>query len=889
MGEVFRARDTTLNRDVAIKVLPAALAEDPERLARFKREAQLLASLSHSNIAHVYGFEAATLPDGSTAHFLAMELVEGEDLAERLKRGAIPVDESIAIAKQIAEGLEEAHEHGIIHRDLKPANIKVTPDGKVKILDFGLAKALESDPATSAANSQLSHSPTMSRHMTEAGMIMGTAAYMSPEQARGKAVDKRADVWAFGVVLFEMLTDERVFGGETVSDTLAAVLREEIPWARLPPDTPKRLRALLGRCLDREPKTRLRDVGEARVEMARIEAGAPAESSTGGEAGGTKAGISIAGLVGVVAATAAVAVIATTLVVTRWRPAAGSSNQEVTHLAVALPEGDEMDAFAPVALSQDGTELAYVARREGVTRVYLRRLSEPTSRFLDGTEGGRSPFFSPDGQWLGFFSGSKLRKIAVSGGGLQALADAPNPRGGTWGSDGYVYFVPASSGGVWRVAEGGGAAEEVTRRDKDAGEIRHTWPHFVAGTKTLLFGAWTGPGDGEISVAIQTIGDSGHQVLVRRGNSASYAAAPGLLLYSHSGDLFALPWLPSQTDLGGAVPIAAAEHTRVDPEQGSGNYAIAKNGTLAYVEGRPEQKAARLVWVGRDGKPDPLPLPARNYESTAISPDGARAIVQVQDEVAGLWMLDLARNTMTPMDNRSGSSQAPVWTIDGTRVVYRATRRGLRNLYWRPADGAGAEEALTTKPDVVQTPTSVSPDGRSLVFSETSASEKGGHGLWVMSFLGDREPRRLSPLTSDDEKNGQFSPDGKWIAYEATIASRTEVYVSPFPGPGPNYRVSTEGGVEPLWSHDGRELFFQAGDRLMGARVGPGPGFSSGPPHIVHEGRFRTSPNNATASSLSSDGRRFLRVQQVEPERPITRIEVVQNWFKELKTAAVAR
>ncbi len=889
MGEVYRGRDAKLDRDVAIKVLPSDLAHDRERLARFEREAKLLASLNHSNIAHVYGFEAATLPDGSTAHFLAMELVEGEDLSERLRRGAIPVDEAIAIAKQIAEGLEEAHEHGIIHRDLKPANVKVTHDGKVKVLDFGLAKALEGDPSNSAANSQLSHSPTMSRHMTEAGMIMGTAAYMSPEQARGKPVDKRTDIWAFGVVLFEMLAGERPFKGETVSDTLASVLKDSPRFAALPGSTPARLRGLIERCLERDPRMRLRDVGEARVEIARAEAAAPTESSTGSGAGTSKPGVSTTGLAKLVAATAAVTILTTTLVMNRWRPAAGSPSREVTHLAVALPEGEEMDAFSALALSENGAQIAYVSRREGVTRIYLRRLSESSPRFLDGTEGGTSPFFSPDGQWLGFFAGSKLRKIAVSGGGLQVLADAPNHRGGTWGSDGYIYFVPSSAGGVWRVAEGGGTAEEITRRDTAAGEIRHTWPHVIAGTNTLLFGVWTGPGEGERSVAVQTIGDSGHHVLVRRGEHPHYAAAPGLLLYSLSGSLFAVPWRPSQRDLGGAVPIVAAEHLHADLSEGTGNFAIASNGTLAYLEGRPEQALSRVVWIDRNGKPDPLPLPARDYETVAVSPDGARAILQVQEDVTALWMLDLARNTLTPIDSSSGSSQAPVWTADGGRVVYRATRKGLRNLYWRAADGAGAEEALTAKPDVVQTPTSVSTDGQWLAFTETGTTERGGHGLWVMRLEGDHELRRLSPLTSDDERNGQFSPDGKWIAYEATISSRTEIYVSPFPGPGPKYRLSTDGGVEPFWSHDGRELFFQNGDRLIGVSVGLGGGFSSSPPRIVHTGRFRRSPNYRTTSSLSSDGKRFLRIQQVEPERAITRIELVQNWFEELKTAAVSR
>jgi len=888
MGEVFRAKDTKLGREVAIKVLPAVFAQDPERLARFEREARLLASLNHTNIAHIYGFESATLGDRSTVHFLAMEMVEGEDLAQRLKRGAIPVDESIAIAKQVAEGLEEAHEHGIVHRDLKPANIKLTPDGKVKVLDFGLAKAYENTGTSSAP--EVSHSPTMSRHATEAGMIMGTAAYMSPEQARGKAIDKRADIWAFGVVLFEMLTGERLFAGETVSDTLASVLKDAPRFAALPAGTPPRLRRLMERCLERDIKVRLRDIGEARVELGRIESGAP-DSGPIGTAVATASSRANQRVAPVVIATAAVAIIAT-LGLSRWltsraMPASGA----VAHVSVALPDGDELGMvhLRPLAISADGTRLAYVALHEGKNQIYLRTLSEPSARALDGTEGGISPFFSPDGEWLAFFASGALRKVAVGGGALQTLAEAPYQRGGCWGSDGYIYFAPVNSGGIWRVPEGGGAASEVTRKDATAGEISHRWPQLIPGTNTLLFGMWTGPGDDEQNVAVQTIGDAKHHVLVRGGGGARYARGPGMLVYTQAGALFAVPWRPPQTDLGRAVPLAMPEQTfDAGLNESAGNFDVSEDGTLAYLAGGRARNASRLVFVDRAGEITLPPLPERNYETALISPDGRRAVVQIREGVTSFWMYDLARNSLTPIGGSTGSSQSPLWTPDGTRIIYRGTRKGLRNIYSRAADGSGEEEVLTTKADVVQSPSTISPDGRSLVFNESGAQQKGGTGVWVMPLDGDRVPRALFPQPAGEE-NPQLSPDGRWIAYEVNVSSRKEIYVSPFPGPGPGQKVSADGGEEPLWSPDGRELFFQEGARLMSATVALGPVFSASAPRFVHEGRFLRSLNSRTSWSITPDGRRFLRIQRVEPERAITRIDLVLNWFEELKAKAASR
>ena len=874
MGEVYRAKDTKLNRDVAIKVLPDVFAQDADRLARFTREAQTLASLNHPNIAQIFGIE-----ESASTRALVMELVEGEDLSTHIARGAIPLAEALPLARQIADALEAAHDLGIVHRDLKPANIKVRADGTVKVLDFGLAKAM--DPTGTSVSGAM-NSPTMTARATQMGMILGTAAYMSPEQARGKAVDKRADIWAFGVVLFEMLTGERAFKGDEISDVLAAVLRQDIEWTALPASTPPRLRRLLERCLDRDPKSRLRDIGEARVEIGKIESGAPESGITNIAA--TVPAVSPRRIVPLLITTAVVA-IAATFFLTRWLlPAAVTAGGPVVHVGVALPDGDEVGSanLLPVALSDDGTRVAYIGLHNGKDLLYIRALTESAPRALDGTEGSEAPFFSPDGQWIAFFAGSKLRKIAVGGAALQPLADAPAERGGAWGADGYIYFAPINTGSIWRVPESGGTATEVTRKDPAKGEISHRWPQVVAGSNTLLFEMWTGPGDDEHNVAMTTIGAAEHQVLVKGGELARYAAKPGVLLYSRLGSIYAVPWRPSQTDLGRAVPVALPERTNDGQgNEGAGNYAVSRNGTLAFLSGGQARNAARLVWIDRAGKIDLAPLPERNYENATISPDGKRAIVQVREGTTTLWVFDLARNTLTPIANSAGSSQAPTWTADGARVIYRGTRQGFRNLFWRPADGSGDEERLTTKPDVVQTPTSVSSDGHWLVFNEAGAQEPGGTGIWVMRLDGDRTPHHLFPVSAG-ESDGVLSPDGKWIAYQALVSSRQEIYVAPFPGPGARHQISTDGGTEPLWSRDSHELFFQSGTKLMGASVATGAAFSASAPRVVYEGRFLKSINGNTGSAITLDGTRFLRIQQVELERAITHIDLVLNWVTEL-------
>jgi serine/threonine-protein kinase len=879
MGEVYKARDTKLNRDVAIKVLPELFAADADRLARFTREAQTLAALNHPNIASIYGIEDRAL---------VMELVEGEDLSLHIARGAIPFAEALPLARQIADALEAAHAQGIIHRDLKPANVKVRPDGTVKVLDFGLAKAVGSAGSKDPA-STLENSPTLTARATQMGMILGTAAYMAPEQAKGRAVDRRADVWAFGCVLYEMLTGRRAFEGEDITDTLAAIVRAEPDWTRLPAGLPTTVRVLVEKCLAKDLASRLFDMSVVRFllsDAAKTLAGAAAQPTVSAPSA-APAPRRTAPLV-LVAATAVLAIGATFGLMKWLGPDASASSSgasgALAHVTLALPEGDEIgEAFLrPLAISDDGARVAYVRLRDGKTKVFIRTLSEPLAKALDGTDGGTSPFFSPDGQWLGFFAGGKLRKISVAGAASQPLADAPAHRGGSWSTDGHIYFAPTNSGTIWRVPEGGGAATEVTRKDPTTGEINHRWPHVVAGTDKLLFGVWTGPGDDEQSVAVQTIGTAGHHVLVRGANAPRYAKGPGVLIYSQLGELFAVSWQPTATSLGQAVPVAMPELTSDSGgNEGSGNYMVSGNGTLAYIAGGRGRNAKRLVWIDRAAKVEPAPWPERVYENAAISPDGTRAVVQIKEGTTTLWIADLERHTLTPFASSPGSSQAPLWTHDGARIIYRGTRKGFRNLYWRPADGSGAEEQLTSKPDVVQTPTSVSADGRWLVFSENALQGTGGTGIWAMRLDGDHTPHHVFSAPAG-ELDGQISVDGKWIAFEAPVSARQEIFVAPFPGPGARRQISNGGGVEPLWSRDGRELYYQSGARLMGVTVTPGTAFSASTPRVIHEGVFQKSINSNTPYTTTRDGQRFLRIQQVDPERVITHVSLVLNWFEEV-------
>jgi serine/threonine-protein kinase len=728
--------------------------------------------------------------------------------------------------------------------------------------------------------------------MTETGMSLGTPHYMSPEQAMGeREITARSDVYALGCVLYEMLAGEPPFVGPTAQAIVARVMTEEPRSLTLQRKSiPPHIEAAVNMALEKLPADRFASAAafasaldNATFTTARAGAGARAKGARGAPPAGT--------LFRVVLPTAALVALVTFGLTRGLGAPRSATGERSVHVSIALPDVYEVGAanLNPVAISHDGARVAFVGQKDGKNRIFVRALEEPAATPLDGTEGGDAPFFSPDGQWIGFFSGSKLRKIAVSGAALQPLADAPFHRGGDWGDDGFIYFAPTNVGGIWRVPEGGGAATQMTQLDTVAGEISHRWPHRVMGTKALLFAAWTGPGDDEHTVAAQTMGSPEHALLVKGADAPQYAASAGLLLYTHRGQLFTVPWRPTESSLGKAVPATAVERPNDGiGNEGSGNFGVSDDGTLAYISSGASYNNQRLVWVNRTGMTTPLPLPERAYENVTLSPDGSRAVLQVREGVTRLWIYDFDRGTWTPLGTGPGSSQAAQWSSDGTHLIYRGTRQGTRNLYRLAVDGSGVEQRLTTKRGVIQTPTSVSLDGRILLYDETGPDEPEGAGIWVLRLDGDPTPRRLFPLPATG-KDGQLSPDGRWVAFQATVSSRHEIFVAPFTGAGERRLISTDGGTEPLWSHDGRELFYQSGNTLMGVTVTPGSAFSASAPRPVHAGRFFRTITGNTSFSITRDGTRFLRIQPVDQVPAITHIELVLNWFAELRRGTTGR
>ena len=859
MGEVYQAHDTKLGRDVAIKVLPEAFAHDPQRLSRFQREAKLLASLNHPNIATIHGLE-----ESSGTHYLVMELVPGETLRERVARdGALPVDEALGIARQIAEALEAAHEKSIIHRDLKPANVKVTPEGKVKVLDFGLAKAF----AGEESGSDPSNSPTLSQAATLQGVILGTAAYMSPEQAKGKAVDKRTDIWAFGAVLYELLCGRAAFQGEDVTDILAAVVMKEPDWTHLPEAGPPAIRTLLRRCLRKDRRQRLSDASTLRIEIEdALAAPTTAESIATSRAANWRQAVPWAAAV----------VLSTVVGAAVWdlKPSPPAA-QSPAHLVVALPPGDRISTVhVNVALSPDGSQLAYVAIRGGSQQLLLRALDSPEAKPIPGTEGAYNPFFSPDGQWIGFFAQGKMKKVSLGGGVPLTVCDSTESGGASWGSDDTIVFAPSARSGLWRVSAAGGQPQILTTPDPSKDEFSHRYPQILPGGKGVLFTAFSGLAWDESQVEVLRLDTKERRVLVRGGNTARFLA-PGHLVYYRAGTLLAVPFDLARLEVKSAAPVTIAEGALQSGGTTGAIYSLSSDArTLAYVPavGGSRQLEQRLVWVDRQGKAEPLPAPPRNYSasSLSLSADGQRVAVAITSGTEELWIYDLARATLTRLTSEQGGSLTPVWTPDGKRVAYRGNRAGAYNLYWRLADGSGSEERLTTSENT-QWPFSWSPDGKLLAFIESAPAT--GYDIWILPLEGDRKPLPFL-RTPFREYEPMFSPDGHWLAYQSNESGGTEVYVQPYPGPGRKWQVSTDGGSTPQWNPNGRELFYSNGDKRMVVDVTTSANFSASRPRVLYQGPYGVP---------SRDGQRFLAVQAVEPEQPPTQIHVMLNWSEELK------
>ena len=861
MGEIYRATDTNLKRQVAIKVLPASLASDPGRLARFRREAELLAALNHPGIAAIYGLETA---DGTLA--LVMELVEGPTLADRIARGPLPIDEVVPIAKQITEAVEAAHEQGIIHRDLKPANIKVRDDGTVKVLDFGLAKAF--DPVYEVPSPDLTASPTMtSPAMTRAGVILGTAAYMAPEQAQGRKVDKRADIWAFGCILFEMLTGQAAFDGESVAEILGAVLKSEPDWSRLPVATPSPVQRLLRRALKKDVHHRLSDIRDARIEI---------------EDGSTEAvdpSVSIATptpRVGLTALTASIAIAATLIVVLAIPALRHVREQTASEIRVEIVTPS---TAAPLdfALSPDGRSIAFVASGDGPQRLWLRSLTTAEARVLVGTEGASFPFWSPNSRSIGFFAGGKLYRVDVAGGPPQAIANAAVGRGGAWNAEGTIVFAPTAFGPLLKISVSGGEAVPVTHIDPPL-QTGHHFPQFLPDGRQFLY--YT-QGASEASGIYLSSLDGAVSTFLTAADSGTFLP-PGSLIFGRQSVLFAQRLDVKRRELTGE-PRRLADPVGSDGvAAGHGGFSVSAAGPIAY---RAVDAAVRqLTWFDRSDKAIGAagePKPSLNYPE--LSRDGRRVAVQLNvQNHPDIWLMDLARGGLTRFTFGPAINNAPVWSPDGTRIAFSSNRTGLNNLYVKPSSQTGTEQLLL-ETATIKYPRDWSPDGGFLLYS--SDEPKSGRDLLALPISGsDRKPIPVA-TTPFVEDNGQFSPDGRWVAYETNESgNRVEVVVQPFPQPTGKWQVSNNGGVQPRWSSDGKELYFIAPDgKLMAVPVATsGTNFTAGTPVALFPARIAPGAGaNKQQYAVSRDGR-FLINQPVEATAasPIT---LILNWNPNLK------
>jgi len=863
MGEVYRAIDTNLARAVAIKVLPDAVAGDAERLARFDREARTLAALNHPNIATIHGLERS---DGATA--LVMELVEGPTLADRIVDGPIPVNEALAIARQITEALEAAHEQGIVHRDMKPANIKLRPDGAVKVLDFGLAKAMEPAGVPSPGASM---SPTITTPaMTQAGLILGSAAYMSPEQARGKPVDRRADIWAFGCVLYEMLTGQRAFGGEDVTITLARVVEREPDFDVVPPSVPARVTRTLRLCLRKDPKARVGDVRDVRLAL---EGAFETEAASATEPSGP-AGPPPVRRLGPWIAAVAVAALATGVAAWVLKP---DRPVPVVRFVVTTPPDAPLvmsNGFPDVAISPDGNRIVYLSSSGGAggRLLYVRQRDELTAAPLRGTENGSVPFFSPDGQQVGFRDSTddSLKRVSILGGPPLPICDlGGNPRGMSWGPDDTIVFATAASKGLMRVPAVGGEPQTLTTVAPGQDETDHFWPEVLPNGKGVLFTAWGGSAETS-RVAVVSLETGEITYLLAGGSHARYAST-GHLVYAVGGTLRAVGFDAERLALTSSTPVPLIESVNMKGSGGA-NFALSENGSLVYVSGEAGGGTAMtLAWVDRDGQQETIPIQPGGYVEPSVSPDGTRVAVVLGGNA---WIWSGVRRISTRLTFDDAEDSAPLWTPDGEHVVFRSDRDG-GGIYWKAADGTGEVERLV---DESLSPYAWTADGRLVV--------AGDGGIGVVPVEGPE--RVVEMLPTGRGQRPALSPDGRWLAYESAETGSLQVFVTPFPDvTGGKWQVSTGGGSDPAWSPDGRELFYRGivpPQTLMSVRVETDPVFAYGAP----EPRVDTSDYvflpRAKRYGVGPDGR-FLMIANVDRTAGDREPEIVwvQNWFEELK------
>jgi eukaryotic-like serine/threonine-protein kinase len=893
MGEVYRARDARLKRDVALKVLPASVAADAHRLARFEREAQVLAALNHSNIGAIYGIEEGAL---------VLELVDGPTLADLIAAGPLPLREALPIARQICDALDAAHEQGIIHRDLKPANIKVRPDGSVKVLDFGLAKAVEALPAETTASTLTS--PAV---VSTVGVILGTAAYMSPEQARGKPVDKRSDVWAFGCVLYEMLAGIRAFEGDSVTDTLSRVLQLEPDFSLLPPATPQAIRRLLMRCLEKDRNRRLPQIAAAAFQLDEALAAGSSSSAIDVRPGAAERPRRLPMLALAIIVSAIGGAAITWLVLSR----APAAILPVTRLQVNVSPAAQLGGAegrptrAAFDIAPDGRTIVFSAVQNNQRGLFLRPLDQAAATLMPGTDGAVNPFFSPDGQWVAYFGRNQIRKVPITGGPPVTVTPAMRLMfGASWGDDDVIVFA-RSAGGLWEVPAAGGTPVERTLIDREKGEVSHRLPHVLPGGDAVLYTVLHNrfPSWNETQVWVHSRRSKTSKLLIEGGADARYVGS-GHLLYANEGALLAMPFDLDRLEVtGGAVGISDVMQAAYMPGQQNDSGAmqanVSRTGTLVYLAGgvqKPSEHA--VVRVDRSGRPDNLSIAVQTLRTLRLSPDGSFLALGAVGRDRGISIYDLTRGSLTKLI-AAGRGIAPVWTPDGERLTYAVAAKGPDNVFSVRADGGGAPESIVKHTSNL-VPATWTADGRRLLFyvlpSEFTPTALGPPIVHVQDVVEKGEP---TPVGQGSLFGGgaDLSPDGRWLAYDSAEAGPRHVYVVAFPGPGPRFQVSAEGGGgSPVWRGDGRELFYvrasdagqtmEAGDvelTIMSTTVAATPKMSFSPPRALFSGRYGVN-GPARAYDVTKDGQHFFLMQlRKRPPDVITELSVVQNWMEELK------